>query len=85
VRFEVIDTGRGIEPANLNKMFDWFWQAKPTAYMGAGFGLAISKAIVEQHGGRIWAESTPGVGTTFFFTLPEAAGKESSTDEEKSA
>jgi len=73
VRFEVSDTGRGIEPAHLQNIFDLFWQAKPTAYMGSGFGLAIAKTIIKQHGGKIWAESTPGVGTTFFFTLPQRA------------
>jgi len=74
VRFTVSDTGRGIEHEHLGKIFDLFWQARPTAHMGAGFGLAIAKRIVEQHGGRIWAESKPGVGTTFFFTLPRSAG-----------
>jgi K+-sensing histidine kinase KdpD len=73
VLFTVRDTGRGIEPEHLTKIFDLFWQAKPTAHMGAGFGLAIAKAIIEQHGGRIWAESKPGVGATFFFTLPQAS------------
>ena len=76
VRFAVSDTGRGIEHQDLTKIFDLFWQARPTAHLGSGFGLAIAKAIVEQHGGNIWAESTPGLGTTFFFTLPQAAGKE---------
>ena len=69
VRFAVQDTGRGIEQENLNRIFDLFWQAKTTAHMGAGLGLAIAKAIVEQHGGEIWVESQPGAGTTFFFTL----------------
>jgi signal transduction histidine kinase len=70
VRFAVSDTGRGIEQENLSRIFDLFWQAKTTAHMGAGLGLAIAKAIAEQHGGKIWAESRPGAGTTFFFTVP---------------
>jgi signal transduction histidine kinase len=82
VRFAVSDTGPGIEPQHLNHIFDLFWQAKPTAHMGAGFGLTISKAIVEQHGGAIWAESHLGAGTTFFFTLPQASGSEEPVDEE---
>ena len=72
VRFAVKDTGRGISPNDLDKIFNPFWQAKPGAYFGSGLGLAIAKAIVGQHNGRIWADSTPGVGTTVFFTLPQA-------------
>lgn len=82
-RFEVADTGPGIEQQHLNRIFELFWQAKPTAHMGAGFGLAIAKAIVEQHGGRIWAESTPGIGTRFLFTLPQASGHEEQLDRER--
>ncbi|HYR83622.1 MAG TPA: ATP-binding protein [Terriglobia bacterium] len=75
VEFAIADTGRGIAPENLNKIFDLFWQEKITAHMGAGFGLAIAKTIIEEHGGRIWAESTPGLGTTFFFTVQQFLGK----------
>ncbi len=82
-RFEVADTGPGIEQQHLNRIFELFWQTKPTAHMGAGFGLAIAKAIVEQHGGRIWAESTPGIGTRFLFTLPQASGHEEQLDRER--
>jgi signal transduction histidine kinase len=72
VRFSVQDTGRGIESKNINKIFDLFWQAEPGAHLGSGLGLAIAKGIVEQHNGRIWAESKPGIGTTISFTLPRA-------------
>jgi len=72
VQFAVKDTGPGINPRDLQKIFDPFWQAKPGAHFGAGLGLAIAKALVEQHNGRIWAESTPGAGTTVFFTIPQA-------------
>ena len=51
-------------------MFDRHWRAKETAHLGAGLGLAISRAIVQAHGGEIWAESEPGIGTRFHFTLP---------------
>jgi signal transduction histidine kinase len=76
VEFAIADTGRGIAPENLSNIFDVFWQEKITAHMGAGFGLAIAKTIIEEHGGRIWAESTPGLGTTFFFTVQQFLGKE---------
>src|SRR6185436_18844684 len=81
VRFAVSDTGRGIEPEHLDKIFDLFWQAEPTAHMGTGFGLAISKAIVQEHGGKIWVESSPGIGTTFFFVIPQAKGKDEAVEE----
>jgi len=71
--FAVTDTGPGIAPDQLFRVFDRFWQAKDTAQAGTGLGLAICKGIVEQHHGTIRVESTIGVGTTFFFTLPVAS------------
>ena len=73
-QFAVSDTGPGIATEQLSRVFDRFWQAKETARAGTGLGLAICKGIIEQHGGSIRVESTLGVGTTFFFTLPVAAG-----------
>ncbi len=72
VVFWVADTGRGIAPENLPKVFDRFWQAERDGRRGAGLGLPIAKGIVEAHGGRIWAESRQGRGTTFCFTIPKA-------------
>ncbi len=69
----VRDTGPGIDPAHQARIFGEFQQvdASPTrAKGGSGLGLSIAKRIVELHGGRIWVESTPGAGSTFFFTLP---------------
>ncbi len=68
--FRVSDTGEGIDAASLPRVFERFWQGRPADRRGAGLGLPICKAIVEAHGGRIWAESEPGVGTTFSFTVP---------------
>jgi PAS domain S-box-containing protein len=70
VVFWIADTGCGIASENLPRVFDRFWQATRTGHKGAGLGLAISKGIVEAHGGRIWVESTAGSGSTFFFTIP---------------
>jgi PAS domain S-box-containing protein len=74
VRFSVRDTGTGIEPADLPRIFDRFWQARRAGRSGAGLGLAIARGIVHAHGGRLQAESTPGAGSTFTFTLPRVAG-----------
>ena len=70
VRFWVRDSGPGIEREHLPRLFDRFWQARRGTRAGAGLGLAIAKSIVDGHGGQIWAESEPGEGSTFHFTLP---------------
>lgn len=72
VLFWVSDTGCGIGPEALPHVFDRFWQVRREARAGAGLGLAIARGVVEAHGGRIWVESTPGRGSIFFFTIPEA-------------
>jgi signal transduction histidine kinase len=72
VQFGVKDTGPGINTKDLDKIFNSFWQAKPGAQLGSGLGLALAKAIVEEHKGRIWAESEAGSGTTVSFTIPRA-------------
>jgi signal transduction histidine kinase len=72
VLFWVADTGVGISAEDLPHLFDRFWQARKAGRQGAGLGLPIVKGIVEAHGGRIWVESTPGHGSTFFVTFPMA-------------
>lgn len=67
----VHDSGPGIDREHLASVFDAFFTTKPT---GIGVGLAISRSIVESHGGRIWAQSEPGQGATFQFTMPLAKG-----------
>jgi signal transduction histidine kinase len=74
--FSVADTGPGIAPDELPHVFDRYWQAKETACLGTGLGLSIAGGLVEAHGGRIWVESTPGQGATFFFTIPMADADE---------
>jgi PAS domain S-box-containing protein len=70
MRISVEDTGIGIPPEDLPYVFDRFWQATRSSRAGAGLGLAICKGIVEAHGGRIWATSTAGSGTSIHITLP---------------
>jgi len=77
LRVSVSDTGIGIPKEFIGHLFERFKQVPGTRQTmggpkGTGLGLAIAKGIVEAHGGRIWAESEPGKGTTFFFTLPKS-------------
>ncbi len=72
VRLTVRDTGAGIAPEVLRKVFDPFFTTKPVGE-GTGLGLTISHRIIEEHGGSIDVESTPGNGTAFVITLPSAA------------
>ena len=71
VVISVADTGVGIDPADLPRIFERFYKAdKARTGGGTGLGLAIARHTVEAHGGRIWAESTPGNGTRIHFSLP---------------
>lgn len=78
VTTSVYDAGGGIPPEDLRHLFERFYrvpgvQVQSGSGVGLGLGLYISKEIVERHGGRIWVESTVGVGSTFSFTLPAAS------------
>jgi signal transduction histidine kinase len=66
----VRDNGPGVEAAYLKSIFQPFVRLHGQQSAAPGLGLAISRVIVERHGGRIWAESAPGAGATFLFTLP---------------
>ncbi|MGH6636371.1 MAG: ATP-binding protein [Gammaproteobacteria bacterium] len=74
VLVSVSDTGRGIEPAQLDQVFDRLYQIRSgdaTIEGGLGLGLYICREVVRLHGGEIWVDSTPGEGSTFFFTVPK--------------
>ncbi len=72
VNIGVRDSGPGIPDQDLDGIFERFRQVEKRGRKGLGLGLYISRSIVEAHGGRIWAENTPGYGSTFTFTLPAA-------------
>ncbi|MDQ3225473.1 MAG: cell wall metabolism sensor histidine kinase WalK [Chloroflexota bacterium] len=73
VQFHVRDTGVGVSPEDMPRLFERFYKAdRARRSQGTGLGLAIAKHIVQAHGGTIWAEPNPGGGTSFMFTLPLA-------------
>jgi signal transduction histidine kinase len=73
MEIQVTDTGVGMNETDMSKIFriDVSYTTKGTAMeSGTGLGLILCKELVARNGGQIWAESKPGVGTTFYFTLP---------------
>jgi two-component system NtrC family sensor kinase len=83
LRLSFQDDGPGMKPETLRRIFDPFFTTKETGE-GTGLGLTISYGIIDDHGGRIWAESEPGRGTTFIIELPivQGAGRPASPEEE---
>ena len=75
--FGVRDNGAGFNPAEASQLFELFKRGA-TSSETAGIGLAICKRVIENHGGRIWAETHPGRGSTFWFTIPAKYGEASS-------
>ena len=76
VQFRVTDTGAGFDAESREHLFDRFWQARKGARHGVGLGLSIVKSIVEAHGGHVWVDGAPGLGSTFYFTIPAAADRQ---------
>jgi signal transduction histidine kinase len=75
VRVDVVDSGEGVAPEDLPHIFERFYRGEKSRVRGqggTGLGLAIARGLVEAHGGRIWAQSTPGEGARFSFVLPKA-------------
>jgi PAS domain S-box-containing protein len=77
--FCVADNGAGFEQAQAERVFGIFQRLHGRSYPGTGIGLAICKRIIERNGGRMWAESSPGAGARFYFTLPRTEESQDST------
>jgi signal transduction histidine kinase len=77
--FYVRDNGQGIPEVALPRLFNAFQRLHGNATAGEGIGLALVRRVVERHGGRVWAESKEGVGTTFYLSLPEAGTRNADT------
>jgi two-component system phosphate regulon sensor histidine kinase PhoR len=78
VQVSVMDDGEGIPREDLSRVFERFYRVdkgRSKELGGTGLGLSIVKHLVQAHGGKVWAESQPGKGSTFFFTLPSGKGK----------
>ncbi len=78
--FRVADNGVGISEEDHQAIFDLFERNSTEDTSGIGVGLALTRRIVEAHGGQIWVDSEPGEGTTFYFTIPKAHPSESTSD-----
>ena len=77
-RFSITDNGIGIDPGMMRRLFQPLQRLQPDGpHPGSGLGLAIARKIMTRHGGRIWMESKPGEGSTFYFTLPATDSKDS--------
>ncbi|NLC38614.1 MAG: hypothetical protein GX779_04990 [Clostridia bacterium] len=79
----VADTGIGIKEEDQEYIFEAFRQvdgSSTRSHQGTGLGLALAKNLVEMHGGTIWVESRPGLGSTFYFTIPLAQKETEVTD-----
>jgi signal transduction histidine kinase len=80
---KIADTGIGLEENDMDKLFTKFFQADSSAkrkYAGSGLGLSICRGMIEEHGGKVWAESKFGKGSTFTFTLPLFGAKKKDND-----
>jgi signal transduction histidine kinase len=75
LQITVEDDGPGIPERDLDRVFEGFCQLQDSDARGLGLGLYISRAIIEAHGGRIWATSRPGAGSTFSFTIPRSSSE----------
>jgi two-component system cell cycle sensor histidine kinase/response regulator CckA len=84
VRISIADNGPGISVENMTNIFDPFFTTKPEG-SGSGLGLSVCHGIITEHGGNIYAESTPGKGTTFIIELPIATGEEAVIREKEPA
>ena len=67
MRLSVQDAGRGLEPESMNRLFEAFYTTKSN---GMGMGLSVSRSIIENHHGRLWATPNDGPGATFSFSIP---------------